>query len=271
MMDYLQILLLAIVQGLAEFLPISSSGHVMVLAHLCDLSGTPLPDKLAVNVILHFGTLLAVLVYYRGRIVAMIRHDWKTIGLLAVASLPAGFIGVGYKLWLEDWLTSQMGTNLLEHPLTAGLMFFATGAILVFVRREEGKASSRDMTILQALLIGFCQAAAILPGLSRSGVTIAAGLKCGLKREEAGTFSFLLAIPAIMGATLIEGKDFFRSPGFEESWGPMLIGLVAAFVTGLVALEWLVGWLKRGRLAWFAPWVFLMGFLVLIWQVSIFF
>lgn len=270
-MEYLQILLLAVVQGLAEFLPISSSGHVMVLAHLCDLLGTPLPDKLAVNVILHFGTLLAVLVYYRGRIVEMIRHDWKTVGLLAVATLPAGFVGIAYKLWLEDWLTNRLGTNLLEHPLTAGLMFFATGAILLSVRREEGKASSQHLTLLQALWIGCCQAAAILPGLSRSGITIAAGLKCGLKREEAATFSFLLAIPAIMGATLIEGKDFFRSPSFENSWGPMLIGLVAAFLVGLVALEWLVGWLKRGRLTWFVPWVFLMGSAVLVWQVSILF
>jgi len=267
MMEYFQIAILAVVQGLAEFLPISSSGHVMVLAHLCDAFGKPLPDKLAVNVILHFGTLLAILVYYRQRIVELVFKDWRTLGLLVLATFPAGVVGVAYELWLQDLAVSRLGTDPLEHPITAGTMFFVTGAILLMTSRRSGEASARDLTPFQAVLIGLAQAMAILPGLSRSGTTIAAGLACGLKREEAATFSFLLAIPAIAGATLIEGRKFFVSPQSGDSWGAMLIGLVLSFLVGLVALKWLIGWLKRGRLGWFVPWVFAMGSLVLIWQV----
>lgn len=267
MTEYFQIALLAVVQGLAEFLPISSSGHVMVLAHFCDQFGRPLPDKLGVNVILHFGTLLAVLVYYRGQIAELCRRDWRTLGLLFLATLPAGIVGIGYELWLADLAAKHLGTNPLEHPITAGIMFFATGCVLLIARRWNGEASSRDLTWFQALAIGFAQAAAILPGLSRSGTTIVAGLACKLKREEAAMFSFLLSIPTIAGATLIEGRKLLTSPDFDDSWGPMLVGLVLAFVVGLVALEWLIGWLKRGRLGWFVPWVFLMGAVVLGWQV----
>ena len=241
----------------------------MVLAHLCDAFGKPLPDKLAVNVILHFGTLLAILVYYRRRIVELFRKDWKILGLLVLATLPAGIVGVVYELWLQDLAVSRLGTDPLEHPITAGMMFFVTGAVLLIARRQSGEAALRDLTPFQAIFIGLSQAVAILPGLSRSGTTIAAGLACGLKREEAATFSFLLAIPTIAGATLIEGRKFFVSPEVNDSWGAMLIGLVLSFVVGLFALKWLIGWLKRGRLGWFVPWVFVMGFLVLLWQVLI--
>jgi len=271
MTEYFQIALLAAVQGLAEFLPISSSGHVMVLAHLCDQFGKPLPDKLAVNVILHFGTLLAVLIYYRSQIAELCRRDWQTLGLLFLATLPAGIVGIGYELWLADLAVKRLGANPLEHPITAGIMFFATGCVLMAVRGRNGDASSRDLTWFQALFIGLAQAAAILPGLSRSGITIAAGLACKLKREEAAMFSFLLSIPTIAGATLIEGRKLLVSPDFDDSWGPVLVGLALAFVVGLVALEWLIGWLKRGRLGWFVPWVFLMGAVVLGWQVWLLF
>lgn len=271
MTEYLQIALLAVVQGLAEFLPISSSGHVMVLAHLCDEFGRPLPDKLGVNVILHFGTLLAVLAYYRNRIVELFHHDWRTLGLLFLATLPAGIIGMGYELWLADLAERHFGANPLEHPVTAGIMFFATGSVLLLTGKRNGEISSRNLTWFQALFIGFAQAAAILPGLSRSGTTIAAGLVCGLKREEAATFSFLIAIPTIAGATLIEGRKLLFSPNFDDSWGALMLGLVLAFLVGLVALEWLIGWLKQGRLGWFVPWVFLMGVLVLGWQAWVLF
>lgn len=267
MTEYIQIALLAVVQGLGEFLPISSSGHVMVLAHLCDQFGRPLPDKLAVNVILHFGTLLAILVYYRRRIFQILRYDWKTLVLLVVATLPAGIVGVAYELWLADMAGRYLGINPLEHPITAGLMFVATGCVLLCVRGREGETSLPHLTLPHALFIGFAQAAAILPGLSRSGTTIAAGLACGLRREEAATFSFLLAIPTILGATLIEARKLLGSPGLGNSWGPIVVGLVLAFVVGLAALKWLIGWLKRGRLGWFVPWVFFMGTVVLAWQI----
>ncbi|MGQ9504159.1 MAG: undecaprenyl-diphosphate phosphatase [Thermogutta sp.] len=271
MTEYVQIALLAVVQGLGEFLPISSSGHVMVLAHLCDQFGRPLPDKLAVNVILHFGTLLAILVYYRRRIFQILRDDWKTLGLLVVATLPAGIVGVVYELWLADLAERYLGVNPLEHPITAGLMFVATGGVLLSVRGRDGETFLRKLTLPQALLVGFAQAAAILPGLSRSGTTIAAGLACGLKREEAATFSFLLAVPTILGATLIEARKLFVGSDLDSSWGPMAVGLVLAFVVGLAALKWLIGWLKRGRLGWFVPWVFFMGTVVLAWQICLLF
>ncbi|MEJ5341426.1 MAG: undecaprenyl-diphosphate phosphatase [Thermogutta sp.] len=267
--EYLEVAALAVVQGLGEFLPISSSGHVLVLAHLFDALAHPLHEKLTINVMLHLGTLLAVIVYYRRRIAALLSSESRTLFLLIVATIPAACAGVGYELWLKDWLLVHLGYDPLDHVLTAGLMFFVTGGVLLSVRRKQGIREAGQLTVAQAVLVGLAQALAILPGLSRSGMTIAAGLVCGLKREEAASFSFLLSIPTIAGATIIEGRKLLHPASIDASLGPIMLGVVLSFAIGLLALAWVIQWLAKGRLSWFAGWVFFMGTVVLIWQIAL--
>lgn len=258
-MALLEIILLSIVQGIGEFLPISSSGHVVVLATLFDQLGHPMPDKITVNIALHLGTLLSILVVYWRRILGLLGRDRRVIGLLLAGTLPAALFGVYLKTQLED---------ALESALVAGFMFPITGLMLLWAaRRQSGELACRQLTYRQALMIGIFQAFAIFPGISRSGSTIIAGLGAGLRREEAATFSFLLAIPAIAGAGLLEGLHLLRGSPQSESFGLLGLGIALSFAIGLISLWWLLRWLQQGRLHLFAWWVLLLGPLVIAWQL----
>lgn len=258
-MSLLEIILLSVVQGVGEFLPISSSGHVVVLATLFDQWGQPIPDKITVNIALHLGTLLSILVVYWRRILGLFMgRDRRVIGLLLVGTLPAVVFGLYLKLRLE---------GALESALVAGFMFPITGLMLLWsARKQPGSLACRQLTYPRALLIGAFQAFAIFPGISRSGSTIVAGLGMGLSREEAATFSFLLAIPAIVGAGFLEGLQLLRVSPQSESFGLLGLGMAASFAVGLVSLWWLLRWLQQGRLHLFAWWVLLVGPLVILWQ-----
>ncbi len=256
----LEILLLAVVQGVAEFLPVSSSGHVVVGAALCDQFGCPIHEKLTLNIVLHLGTLLAVVVFAWDRVCLLLTSDRRVVGLVIAGTLPAAAVGVGLKVLLP---------GLLENPLLAGCMFLVTGVGLLWtLRLPVGTLRCRDMTYRQAMTIGLAQALAILPGISRSGATIVAGLAAGLKRGEAAAFSFLLAIPAIGGAGLIEILQLIHSPARQAPLWQLALGSLLSFAVGLVALRWLVDWLHRGRLYVFAFWVLLLGPLVIAWQLA---
>ncbi len=257
-MLWLEILILAVVQGITEFLPISSSGHVVVGLALFEEFDYPMQEKLTVNIVLHLGTLLAILVFYRRRILRLLGRDRRVIALLIVGSIPAAVIG----LVLKDYCEA-----VLERPLTAGLMFPLTGLILLWsARYGSGHITCRRLSYGRALLIGTAQAFAILPGISRSGATIVAGLGCGLRRKEAATFSFLLAVPAIGGAGLLEVADLLREPAGSTPITVLGVGALVSFAVGLLALAWLIRWLDRGRLHLFAWWVIPLGIAVLAWQ-----
>ena len=259
-MIILEIVILAVVQGIGEFLPISSSGHLVVVASLFDQLGYPMGSgQLTLNILLHLGTLAAILVFYRRRIWHLFSSDRRVIGLLAAGSVPAALVGVVTKLCFDD---------VLVNPMLAGLMFPVTGAMLLWADRlTPQRMTCRELTVGRALWIGAFQAFAILPGISRSGATIVAGLGCGLSREEAATFSFLLAIPVIGGAGLLELIDLARQGAEGTALGPLLLGTALSFVVGLASLSWLIQWLKRGRLHWFAWWVLLLGPVVIVWQL----
>jgi undecaprenyl-diphosphatase len=153
-------------------------------------------------------------------------------------------------------------------PFLAGCMLPITGLLLIASGRfQSGTTDYRQMSYGQALLVGLFQAAAILPGISRSGTTIVGGMLAGLKRDSAATFSFLLAIPAICGAVVLELHEAVTS-GTSHDLGPMLIGAVVSFFVGLVALVWLNRWLDRGRLQWFAYWCIPVGLAVIAWQLA---
>lgn len=258
-MALVEVVFLAIVQGVAEFLPISSSGHLAVIAALFDQFGQPLEEKLTLNIMLHLGTLAAILVFYRRRIVDLLGPDRKVIGLLVVGTLPAVVVGLGLKLSFDQ---------ALESPLLAGFMFPITGALLLWgAAKPPGPLECRQMTYAQALLIGAFQAFAILPGISRSGTTIVAGLACGLKRQEAAAFAFLLAIPAIGGAGVLESLSLMHRSATGEPASTLALGAAISFAVGLVSLWWLVRWLQQGKISLFAWWVLLLGPLVIAWQL----
>jgi len=255
-MIWLQTFILAVVQGIGEFLPISSSGHLVVGQALFAMD-----DRLAVSIVLHLGTLAAILVFYWKRICLLFGRDRRVIGLVIVGSIPAAIAGLILKEYLE---------SLLVDPLTAGLMFPVTGLMLLWAAgRDTGETTCRDLGYGSALLIGVFQAFAILPGVSRSGATIVAGLAMRLRRDEAATFSFLLAIPAIGGAGLLEILELVDTGLASTPVAVLSMGVVVSFVVGLVSLRWLLRWLQQGHLHYFACWVIPLGVVTIAWQLWI--
>ena len=255
-MTYWEALLLGVLQGLTEFLPVSSSGH-LVLAQ--ELMGVARPGA-ALEIAVHLGTLVAVLWHYR-RDVSAIARDVLVNGPLArlgwtvvVGTLPAVLVG----LFLKDRVEAA-----LDSPRIAAACLVATGVLLLltrFARRREGEPGFGH-----ALIVGVAQAVAILPGVSRSGSTIGTALFLGDEPVRAARFSFLLSIPAILGATVLTVKD----GGFAASGElpQLVVAAVAAFVSGLLALVLLLRVLAAGRLSMFGPYCIAAGVLAW-WLVS---
>jgi undecaprenyl-diphosphatase len=263
-MDAFEIIILAIVQGLTEFLPVSSSGHLVVSSAVLEALGFQAPaDVLQVNIVLHLGTLASVLVYFRRRVWRLVGEDRRVALLLVVGTLPAVAVTVALKMFMPEM-------EILESPLLSGLMFPLTAAMLIWASRiEPGDVDYTRLGYRDALVIGLLQAIAILPGVSRSGATIVAGLALGLRRESAVTFAFLLAIPAIAGAGVLEMAKLLEPASAAESTpaGLLLIGAAVSFVVGLAALDWLLRLVERGRLAWFAYYLIPLGVAVTLWQL----
>lgn len=262
--------LLALIQGLTEFLPVSSSGHLVLAQRALSFERTPL----SIDVALHVGTLLAVLLIYRRSLWRLVRQalsgELREVGLLALASVPVALVG----LTLRDAVESAFAS---AHVAAWGLL--AT-AVILFVgdqgrrrTRRAGLGAERPLGWRIALLVGCAQAVAILPGVSRSGTTISAGLLCGLRPDHAARFSFLLSIPAILGASLLALPDLFGSAdpadgadgaAFERPGAALLTWAVlfAGFV-GWGALRALLAFLDRGAFAWFGAYCAVLGLGVL--------
>jgi undecaprenyl-diphosphatase len=265
-MTLFQIILLAIVQGITEFLPVSSSGHLVVVNRLLETWGhSPVQDLIEVSIVLHLGTLAAVLVYYRREIMRLLGSDRRVLGLLVVGTLPAGFLGVLIKKGLPD----EMSGLILNNVLLAGCMFPVTAVGLLWIaRRTTGKLDYPQLTWRQTITIGLLQAFALLPGISRSGATIIAGLGVGLRREAAATFAFLLAIPAIAGAGVLEMAEVWQEGTTGTAPGTLLVGFVISMLVGLCALAMLIRWVQQGRLAMFAYYLIPLGLAVMSWQLA---
>jgi undecaprenyl-diphosphatase len=257
----LQSIFLAVVQGLTEFLPLSSSGHLVFFQSLFGLKEPPI----FFDVMLHLGTLLSVVVYFRRDILGIIkgvastlrrkeenREGTKLFLWIILASIPTGLMGVFFKDWFE---------SLFSRPKLVGGMLMLTGLILWLTRwaKKEGKPLGR-MGWFEAILIGIAQGVAIIPGISRSGATISTGLFSGLDRELSGKFSFLLSIPAILGAMLLEFKEFDPASGL----GTALIGAAVAFGVGILALTLLITIIKMGKMFNFSYYCCGMGLLMII-------
>lgn len=265
-MGWIEMLALAVLQGLTEFLPVSSSGHLVVASALLEFfGGTAPPDLLEVSIMLHLGTLGSVLAFFWRPIVQLLSSHRRAIGLVLVATLPAATVGIALKEFCGE---------VLESPLLTGCMFPVTAFLLWWGSRHgQGTTHYADLSYPRALLVGCLQAFAILPGVSRSGSTIVGGLAAGLDRKSAGTFAFLLAIPAIGGAGFLELLDLLS--GAEENqiggtpWQLLVMGGLVSFTVGLAALWLLVRWIERGKLGMFVWYLVPLGIAVVTWQLTL--
>lgn len=254
-MSWFELIFLAIIQGIAEFLPISSSGHLVIAEAVLGIES----EQTSLNIALHFGTLLSILVFYFRRVMRLLFEDRRVILKLIVGSIPVGIVGVTIKLLFAD---------ILHSALLAGCMLPLTGAMLIWgSKAKAGEVEYADASLGKVFLIGICQAFALLPGVSRSGMTISGGMVVGLKRQSAATFAFLLAIPAIGGATILELKDVAAGDLDSAMLIKLAVGAAIAFAVGLASLAWLVKLLEKGKLHWFAYWCIPLGIGVIIWQV----
>ncbi|MEA4861821.1 MAG: undecaprenyl-diphosphate phosphatase [Victivallaceae bacterium] len=251
-MDFIELIkvgILAAFQGVAEFLPISSSGHLQVLGFLLKTD----PEKnLFLGVLLHGGTLLAILVFYFHQIWKILaKKQFNLMLAVIVGSIPAGIVGVAIKKsGIEDAIFGSLWVPAIGFAVTALLLFFAMKS-----KTDDSEATAVErISLKQAVVIGLAQAVAITPGISRSGSTIAAGLRVKLKKADCAEFSFLLAIPAIAGAILLETLEVLkqRVPVSAAEMGVWAVGFVISAVVGYFSLKLLLGMLKRGKLNYFA-------------------
>ncbi|MCD6520828.1 MAG: undecaprenyl-diphosphatase UppP [Anaerolineae bacterium] len=263
-MTTLQAALLGVLQGLTEFIPVSSSGHLVIIPWLL---GWPSPG-LSFDVLVHLGTLVALLLYFRRDIYELLLGAWelcrrrrletfraRLLLLILLSALPAALLGY----LLEDKISQAF-----ETPWVASLFLLVTGGLL-FTSEWLGK---RTQTIEQlgwgqALLIGLAQSLALLPGISRSGATISAGLLCGLKRPAAARFSFLMVLPVILGATAFELLQAAQGGALAGSW-QLGVGFLAALLSGYAALGFLIRHLQSHSLRPFAYYCWALGTLGLI-------
>lgn len=243
----LKYIFLGIVQGLTEFLPVSSSGHLVILGKLLGLSG----QELAVPVVLHLGTLCALCLFFFRDILNLLR-DVKWLVLIAVASIITGTIGV---------LGREFFEGLFSSPKLAAAALIVTGLIL-FKARLFINARRNILDIVDAVVLGLAQGAAIVPGISRSGITISALLFRRIDKELAFKFSFLAAIPAILGALFLEAKKVeFALAGNSSG---LLAGFIASFISGIIALRLLRSALRKAQLHYFGIYCIIAGLVTLV-------
>lgn len=258
--DYIEAVLLGIVQGIAEFLPISSSGHLVILQRpLGRLLGTQHAgaEHLHLNVALHLGTLGSILVVYRRDLVRLLAN-LRLCSAIVVATIPLIVVGLTLKETVE---------SAFDSPLLAGCGLLATAAVLLAGQRLQRSAVPlEEMSWRQAAAIGLFQAAAILPGVSRSGSTIAGGLLAGLARNAAATFSFFIAIPALAGASVLVAKDIWTGPAGVASLSVLGVGAAVSFAVGYLSLRCLLQVIARGKLHWFAYYCASVAAVTIVWQ-----
>lgn len=258
-MTIFQAFILGLIQGLTEFLPISSSGHLVLFQKLFNLSGG-LPSF---DIALHLATAAAVIVYLWRDVLDIIKKPFGKLALLIItATIPTLIIGAAF---------GDIFRGLMESGKSLGFEFILTGLVLWYADNIKSKNKKlQEATYFDAAFIGIAQGLAILPAVSRSGLTIASALSRGLKRDFALRFSFLLSIPAILAASAKDVYDVVKAgSGFEVGTLPLIIGMFAAAVTGYFAVRFMLKIFSRASMKVFSYYVFALGALVLIDQLFI--
>ncbi len=260
-MSILESIILGIIQGLTEFLPVSSSGHIELGKAFLDVRTK---DNLLFSIVVHGATALSTIVVFRKDIVALIRGalfslQWNEekdfIAKIALSMLPVAIVGVLFEEQIESFFSGKI--------IFVAIMLLITGVLLgitYFMKNNDGSVS-----YWKAIVIGIAQAIAILPGISRSGATIATALILGVNKEKATRFSFLMVLVPILGAVLIKTLKLIKTPEMSEDISPivLLAGFIVAFITGILACNWMVRIVKKGKLIYFALYCFVVGILVI--------
>ncbi len=263
-MSILQAAFLGLVQGLAEFLPISSSGHLNLIQALFGLN---LEHQLLFNILLHVGSLIAVIAVFWKDWIAMILHPIRnhTLGLLILASLPALAAKVLFGDQL-DWLET--------HNSLLGVSFLFTGLLLLLTQWLSARRDSANETgtvrAPHALAMGVMQVVGMLPGVSRSGSTLFGGVASKLDRQTAAKFSFMMSMPAILASFLSEGYSAYKVGAFSQSgdWAAILLGMVVAGISGYLAIRYMLRVIAHISLNWFALYVIVLGIAVIVLQAT---
>ena len=274
-MDIIQGIIIGIVQGLTEFLPVSSSAHLVFIQ---DILGVE--SSLAFDTFLHLGTLIVVLWFFRWDIIKMLKSWWLSIGDILQGRFRQGFYDDPYKrlAWYVILATIPVGIVgvLFEDSIDAlfsgalyvpAFFLFVTGTILYLSQRmNSGNINLHNISKKEALFMGLGQACAILPGLSRSGTTIAAGLTAGLDKEFAAKFSFILSIPAILGAFVLQLKDI--GSAMDVNFLPVFLGFIAAIIAGYMAIKWMLDLIQNKSLDIFAYYCWVVGIIVFMGSIA---
>jgi len=262
-MEIIYAIILGIVQGLTEFLPVSSSGHLYITNHILEIIGkAPYNPKehLLMTVVLHFATAISTIIIFRKDILEILNgllqfknNDSFWFSLKIVLSMiPAALVGVFFNDEIED---------LFGEALTlVGIMLIITGLLLFLA--EKAKSSAKQVGVKHAILIGISQAIAILPGISRSGATISTAVLLGIDKEKAARFSFLMVVPLIFGKMakdILSGDIQYATTTFI----PLLVGFIFAFLAGMLACKWMIKLVKSSQLKYFAYYCFAIGGIVI--------
>ena len=267
-MNIIQTAILGVIQGLAEFLPISSSGHLEVAQRLMGPEADSM-SMMLLTVLLHVGTLTAVAVVFWEDWMGILKNLFrsKLLGLLIVASLPALVVKLGLKAVDMD-IDTVFGGGFL------GIGFLVTGVFLLLAEMfsKRGKhAQKKQVGVTDALVMGCFQAVAMIPGVSRSGSTTLGGTVTGLTKRDAIKFSFLMSAPAVVGSLILEGKDAYELGAFgflTENLVPIIVGVVLAAVVGFFTARTMLKIINKVSFVWFALYVFLIGAAVIVLQVT---
>lgn len=259
-MTFLEALLLGIIQGLTEFLPVSSSGHLELGSYILGIESS---DNLLFAILVHGATALSTVVVFRQDIWNLIKglfeFKWndsvKYSLYILISMIPVGVVGV----FFEDQVEAFFGGKIM----LVGLMLLVTAVLLAFTyfsKKNDGTISFKN-----SFIIGLAQAIAIMPGISRSGATISTALLLGTDKEQAARFSFLMVLPPILGAMLLKTKDIVEAPELmtDISISSLVVGFIAAFFAGLVACKWMIALVKKGKLIYFSIYCGVVGLIAL--------
>lgn len=262
-MDTLQAFILGLIQGLTEYLPVSSSGHLTIVSNLFGINGE---ENLAFTVAVHVATVLSTLVIFWKQIVwlfkDLFKFQWnegtRYVACIVVSMIPVGIVGVFFKDYVEDIFGSGL--------LVVGCMLLLTAFLLAFSYYAHPRQKEK-IGFFDAFIIGIAQACAVMPGLSHSGSTIATGLILGNKKESLAQFSFLMVIPPILGEALLDvmkaSKEGLSAVAGDISATSLIVGFITAFIFGCLACKWMVDIVKKGKLIYFAVYCAIVGLITI--------
>lgn len=266
MSSVLAAIILGIIQGLTEFLPVSSSGHLEISTFILESFGSKgLPEEnILMTIVLHSATALSTIVIFRNEVIQIFKgllqfkwnKEFRFSLKIIISMLPAILVGVIF----NEQIDALFGGRIL----LVGSMLIFTGFLLLIA--DKAKSTTQSVSIGQSLIIGIAQAIAILPGISRSGATISTSVILGVDREKAARFSFLMVVPLIFGKM---AKEIFSGNIASESAAliPLIAGFIAAFITGLIACKWMISLVKKSQLKYFSYYCFTIGILAIIFTV----